>query len=189
MVINEALIGSSKEVLTIFLIPFGGGIPAGVVLAQARGLEWPLMMLLYFISDLILACVFEPIMHMFIRKMEKTPRLKLFMEEYKKSLIKSGIKLSSHAGPFSLIGVSIGVDPMTGRVAAKTAGHGFISGWAIAITGDMIFFSLIMASTLWLNNLLGNGALTAIIIMIAMIGLPMLIDKIRSTKKINTNSV
>jgi hypothetical protein len=40
---------------------------------------------------------------------------------------------------------------MTGRAAAKAAGHGFLPGWAIAITGDMIYFVVLMASTLWLQ--------------------------------------
>ena len=55
------------DVVVIYLIPFGGGIPAGVMLAQSRGIEWPMMMFLYFISDVILACAFEPIMLLLIR--------------------------------------------------------------------------------------------------------------------------
>lgn len=170
---------SAKEVFMLFLIPIGGGIPAGVVLANARGIEWPVMLILYFFSDLVLACVFEPLMYIFIRLARHSTKLNQFASAYKESLRRSGFKYGLTSGPFALIVISLGVDPMTGRVAAKTAGHGFLSGWAIAITGDMVFFSLIMASTLWLNNILGDGTMTAVIIMIAMISLPMLIDRWR----------
>jgi hypothetical protein len=61
-----SLIPSSSQlpalfsVLKLFLIPVGGGIPAGVLLARAGGLAWPVTTLLYLLSDLILVLAFEP---------------------------------------------------------------------------------------------------------------------------------
>ena len=69
-------------------------------------------------------------------------------------------------GPFTLIVIAFGVDPMTGRAAALAAGHGFVTGWVIAITGDMFFYALIAYSTIQLNNVLGDGTLTAVLIMV-----------------------
>ncbi len=77
-----------------------------------------------------------------------------------------------------LIMIAFGVDPMTGRAAALAQGHGFITGWAVAIAGDMIFFSLIMASTLWLNDYLGDGTWAAVIIMMLMLVIPPLIRRL-----------
>ena len=119
-------------VLTLFLIPVGGGIPAGVLLARARGIGWPAMELLYFISDVLIA---------------------------------------------------FGVDPMTGRTAAHAAGHGFLSGWTLAITGDMMYFTVIMVSTLWLNSVLGDGTKTMVIILIAMFAVPELIKRWRERRR------
>src|SRR5712671_1123593 len=53
-------------VLLLFLIPIGGGIPAGVLMAHARGISWPVMLALYFASDVILACCFEPPLRLLI---------------------------------------------------------------------------------------------------------------------------
>lgn len=183
MTLPEGLFSSATEVLTLFLIPIGGGIPAGVILAKTRGLHWQITALLYFISDLILACVFEPLMHGFIRLAKNSRPLTLWAETYKASLAKTGFRYGIKSSPLSLILLSFGVDPMTGRAAALAAGHGFIPGWTLAITGDMVFFALIMASTLWLDNLLGDGTLTAVIIMVAMIGVPMLIDRWKNRHK------
>jgi len=61
-------------------------------------------------------------------------------------------------------------------------GHGFFAGWAIAITGDMFYFALIMVSTLWLNSILGNGTWTTIIIMAGMFILPELIKRWRERR-------
>lgn len=169
------------QVLLLFVIPIGGGIPAGVVLANSKGFGWPLMMFIYIISDLILAVVFEPLMHT-LRKSQFFLKLnQTFKNQLRNSILKNSI---SSPGPMTLIAISFGVDPMTGRVATYLAGHSFLSGWTLTIIGDMFFFTLVMASTLWLNNILGDGMLTAVIITILMIGIPMLIKKIRGESTI-----
>lgn len=60
------------SVLMFFLIPVGGGIPAGVLLASAKGLAWPMTAGLYFVSDVILAIAFEPILRLLIMWGEKS---------------------------------------------------------------------------------------------------------------------
>ena len=50
------------SVLKLFVIPVGGGIPAGVMLAQAQGVAWPVTAVLYLVSDILLAVVFEPVL-------------------------------------------------------------------------------------------------------------------------------
>ena len=174
---TEVFPSGSGEVFALFLIPIGGGIPAGVILAKTHAILWPTMALLYFLSDLVLAVTFEPLMHVFFYFAKRSPFLRRWAETYRKLMEKSGVKYSRTSGPFALVALSFGVDPMTGRAASRAIGHGFFAGWAMAICGDMIFFTLIMASTLWLDNILGDGTLTAIIIMAGMIGVPILIER------------
>ncbi len=176
--LTETLTNSLK-VLSLFIIPVGGGIPAGILVAQAKGLVWPLTLFIYLISDIMLAFVFEPLMHLFLKLTKNSRFFTRWREAHVTSLKKMGFKYGLNASPLSLIMISFGVDPMTGRAAAKVAGHGFITGWAIAITGDMIFFSVIMVSTLWLNSVLGDGTWTAIIIMVLMFAVPALIRKLK----------
>lgn len=91
------------EVLMLFLIPIGGGIPGGVVLAQKYGIAWPMMALLYFISDVILACVFEPVLLLFIAGGKRISSLKKFNEVMKKSMSMSIMRYGTNLGPLSLI--------------------------------------------------------------------------------------
>jgi len=170
------------QVLVIFLIPFGGGIPAGVLMAQSKGIQWPIMMLLYLISDIILACVFEPILMLFMAAGKRIPFLMRVSEAFKLTIKKMTKLYGNSTGVFALIMIAFGVDPMTGRAVAVAAGHGFIAGWMIAIAGDMMYFTLLMVSTLWLNSIIGDGTTTMLIIMACMILLPMLIRKIRQNK-------
>jgi hypothetical protein len=54
------------------------------------------------------------------------------------------------SGVLALIMIAFGVDPMTGR--------------AVAVAGDMIYFTLLMVSTLWLKSVIGDGTWTMLII-------------------------
>ena len=167
------------DVLMLFIIPVGGGIPGGVILARNRGLSWPVMMILYFISDVMLACVFEPVMRLIIKMCQGYPFFIRMSETFKKITQKSMAHYGHSSGPLALIMIAFTVDPMTGRAAAVAAGHGFIAGWAVAIAGDMIYFILLMLSTLWLNSILGDGTWTMIIILALMILLPVVVRRFR----------
>jgi hypothetical protein len=154
-----------------------------VILAQKRGFSYLLMAFLYFISDVVLAFVFEPLMLLAIHGGKKSPRISRINATLKKAnermLTKSGIK----PGPFFLVMFAFGADPMSGRAATKAAGHGVVSGWTIAILGDMLSFLVVMASTLWLNHLLGDGTLATVIIMVAMIVIPSIVRRVREKLK------
>jgi hypothetical protein len=170
---------SAWKVLVVFLIPFGGGIPGGVLLAKNYQIAWPYMMLLYFISDLILACVFEPVLRLCIL-FGKDKRFFTRLSEAFKLMVKKTIShYGDHTGPLALILIAFGVDPMTGRAAAIATGHGFVVGWMIAIAGDMIYFTLLMVSTLWLNGIIGDGNTTMLVILGLMIALPVIIRRVR----------
>jgi hypothetical protein len=49
-----------------FLLPVGGGIPAGVLLAHANGLAWPITTGLYLVSYVVLAIAFDPILRILV---------------------------------------------------------------------------------------------------------------------------
>jgi hypothetical protein len=167
------------EVLVLFLIPVGGGIPAGVVLAQRYGFAWEMMAILYFVSDVILACVFEPLMILFVRASRRSPRWAKVREALARSTGQTISRYGIKPGPFTLVWITFGTDPMTGRSVAFAAGHGFLTGWALTIAGDMLFFLVLMASTLWLNNVLGNGTVAALVITVAMMAIPPLVRRLR----------
>ena len=177
----------SWGVLSLFLIPVGGGIPAGVLLARSRGIGWPAMEVLYLVSDVILACAFEPVMHLVSAAAKRVPRLARVTDALRRVTRQTTDLYGSTGGPFTLIMIAFGVDPMTGRAAAAAAGHGFVSGWTLAITGDMIYFTVIMASTLWLNSILGDGRVTTAVILVLMFVAPLLIRRWKNRRGWDSN--
>ena len=187
--ISEQIIGSDQttsimfSVLKLFIIPVGGGIPAGVMLAQTKGLAWPITTGLYLVSDIALAIAFEPILRILATVVSKVSFLARFSVVLKSVTARSVAHISgTSTGPLALIMISFGVDPMTGRTTAHAAGHGFIAGWAFAIAGDMLYFAVIALTTLRLNAYFKDPNTTMLIVLGAMFVMPVLIRYIRSTK-------
>ena len=169
------------SVLKLFLIPVGGGIPAGVILAQAKEVAWPVTALLYLVSDIILAFLFEPVLRLLAFICSKIPFLSRAAAAMKAATARSVHHMSgTGAGPIGLIMISFGVDPMTGRASAHAAGHGFLAGWVFAIAGDMLYFVVIAVSTLKLNTVIKDPNMTSLIILIAMFSIPSIIKIVRS---------
>ena len=171
------------DIFLLFTVPIGGGIPGGVLLAQSRGISWPVMMGLYLLSDMALACVFEPLMLLFIRLFSHVNLIQTVAKAFSLALERSVARYGHATGPFALIMVAFGVDPMTGRAAAKAAGHGFITGWMIAIAGDMMYFTVLMVSTLWMREILGDGTVAMFVILILMMVIPGMIRKFRARSR------
>lgn len=170
------------SVLKLFIIPVGGGIPGGVLLAKTLGLVWPVTALLYLVSDILLAVAFEPVLRLLALLCSKVSFLTRVSILLKAATARSVSHIGGPgAGPLALVMIAFGVDPMTGRASALAAGHGFITGWAIAISGDMLYFAVIAICTLELNTYIKDPNTTMFIILGAMLIVPMLIRRIRSS--------
>ena len=172
-------------VLMLFLLPFGGGIPGGVLLAQAKGLPWPVTAGLYLLSDVILALVLEPVLWLLVRLGSRIPALTQAMIVMQAAMARSlALFKGTGAGPITFILIAFGLDPMSGRAVALAAGHGFLLGWAFAIAGDMLYYGTVALTTLKLNTFVKDPGTTISIVLLAMFAIPMVIAILRSRGKI-----
>ena len=164
----------------LFLLPVGGGIPAGVLLARTKGLAWPVTAGLYLVSDIVLALAFEPVLQLLAWLGGKVPFLARFSARMKASMALATARFSgAGAGPIALVLFSFGADPMSGRAAALAAGHGFLMGWTFAIAGDMLYYAVIAVSTLRLSRCFRDPDTAMWIVLAAMIAVPLIIRSFR----------
>lgn len=171
-------------VFKLFLLPVGGGIPAGVLLARTQGLAWPVTAGLYLVSDVVLVLMFEPVLRLFAAVIGNIPFLARFSAALKAAMARSVAHVSgTSTGPLALVMIAFGVDPMTGRATALASGHGFLAGWAFAITGDMLYFAVIALTTLRLNSYFKDPNTTMLIVLAAMFLVPMLVRKLRDHRE------
>lgn len=174
------------SVLMLFLLPVGGGIPAGVLMARAKGFDWPLTAGLYLVSDVILALAFEPVLRLLVVLGRKVPFLARLSVAMKVAMARSAAHFGgTAAGPVSLVMIAFGVDPMTGRASALAAGHGFVAGWSFAIVGDLLYYAVIAITTLRLNAYVRDPNKTVLVVLGAMILVPLLVRWVRSRPRIS----
>ena len=154
------------------------------MLAQTKGLAWPITAGLYFASDVMLALAFEPVLRLLVLLGGKVSFLARLSATIKVTMARSMAPFSgTGSGPLTLVMISFGVDPMTGRASALAAGHGFLTGWAFAFAGDMLYYAVIALTTLRLNMYFRDPNTTMWIVLGAMIVVPMMVSYFRSRQK------
>jgi hypothetical protein len=166
-------------VFLVFVTQIGAGIPLGVLMARNAGLPPVAMAGLYLASDVVLAVTMEPILALLRwlgQRVEFLGRLGNRLSRFSGA---AGLQGGGVRGPLGLILFSFSVSPTAGRAASEAAGHGFVSGWTLAIIGDMAYFALVMASTLWVSSLFGDDRLTIGAVLLATWLVPMLIRRMR----------
>src|SRR5437763_1531453 len=166
-------------VFLIFVLPTIVGIPLGVIMARDAALDPLLTAGLYFASDLVLAVTAEPMLAGLRWVARRVPFLDRLGSRLARLTEATGLQEGGARGPLGLILVSFTVNPLAGRAAAAAAGHGFFSGWALAIIGDMIYFALIMASTLWISSVFSNDRLAIGVVLIVAFLAPIVLRRLR----------
>jgi hypothetical protein len=166
-------------VFLMFLMPVGGGIPLGVLMARDAGVSPLLTAGLYFVSDVVLAFTAEPMVALLRWLSRHVPFLARVGQRLGSLTGTAGLRDEGMRGPLGLVLVSFSISPTTGRAAAAAAGHGFISGWTLAILGDMAYFGLLMASTLWVSSVFGDDRLTIGLVLVATWVIPLMIRRAR----------
>jgi hypothetical protein len=163
----------------LFLVPVGGGIPLGVLMARDAGVSPLITALLYLASDVVIAVFAEPWLA-FLRWIgQRISFLGRVGERLSRLSGGAGLKDGGARGPLGLVLVSFTTSPTMGRAATSAAGHGFFTGWSLAIAGDMLYFVLVMASTLWISGLLGDERVTIGAVLVATWVLPTLLRRVR----------
>ncbi|MFN8526205.1 MAG: hypothetical protein U0821_24150 [Chloroflexota bacterium] len=164
----------------LFLIPVGGGIPSGVLMARDADAPIVLTALLYLISDVVQAVLAEPQLLILAALGRRVTVLGRLGQWFMRASETTGLNDGGRRGPLRLILVSFAIDPFTGRAAAAASGHGFVSGWTLAIAGDMIYFAVLAASTLWLSAILGDERMTVGAVLLIMVFGPRLVQRLVS---------
>ena len=168
-------------VFLVFVTQIGAGIPLGVLMARNAGISPVAMAGLYMASDVVLAVTMEPILALLRwlgQRVEFLGRLGNRLSRFSGA---AGLQGGGVRGPLGLILFSFSVSPTAGRAASEAAGHGFVSGWTLAIIGDMFYFGLVMASTLWASSVFGDDRLTIGAVLLGTWLVPMLIRRVRGS--------
>jgi hypothetical protein len=163
-------------VLLLFCIPGGMGIPPGVLLGHQGGLGPIVMSVLYFASDVVLAFVFEPLL-VVVAALARRLALVRRIAHAGLAAIARTMPAGGTSAPIGVALTAFGAGLPFGRALAAGAGFGLISSWLYTIAGDMMYFGLGMASTLWFDNLLGDPRTAALAGLAVMFVVPAVVRR------------
>jgi hypothetical protein len=170
--------GGSAGALLLFCIPGGLGIPPGVLLGARDGLGPLRMTALYLVSDVVLAALFEPMLRALAMASRRVPALARAGDALLVALGRT-MPAGSVAGPAGVALTGFGAGLPFGRAVAAGAGYGPGRGWGLTIAGDLVYFWLGMASTLWVQNLVGDPRTAALAALALMLALSFAIRRVR----------
>jgi hypothetical protein len=166
-------------VFLVFATQIGAGIPIGVLMARDAGLGWLQTAGLYVVSDVLLAVITEPMLLVLRWLAARVDWLAAFGRRLSRLSGATGLSDGRVKGPLGLVLFSFIFAPAPARAASEAAGHGPISGWTLAIIGDMIYFGVVMGSTLAVIQVFGDNRLTIAPVIIGAWLLPMLVQRLQ----------
>jgi hypothetical protein len=166
-------------VLLLFCIPGGVGIPPGVLLGHGDGLGALFMTVLYFFSDVFLAAFFEPLLQVLAFVSRYVPRLQRAGELLIRA-ITATMPAGSLAGPTGVVLTGFGAGLPFGRALASAAGYALVTGWLLTIAGDMLYFVMGMASTIWFQGMFGDPRMAAVAALVVMLVVPLALRRFRA---------
>jgi len=165
-------------VLILFCIPGGVGVPPGVLLAKQAGIGPAMTTNLYVLSDVLMACVFEPMLRGLAMAARRLPRLARIRDAYAVALVRV-MPRGTLAGPGGIVLTGFGMGLPFGRALAALAGYGLVAGWCLTMAGDVLYFLIGLVSTLWFGGLFGDQRMAALAGMAVMVVVAVAVHRLR----------
>jgi hypothetical protein len=170
--------GPVMLVLALFFAPVGPGIPAGVLLARHVPLNPVATFGLYALSDVVAALVCHPLFTL-LRRHGKRVRPIRWLGRRMLALAMLGVRkpdpqaATGVAPALSRIAtVGFGVDVYTAGLVATGLPVPRLPGWASAIAGDLVWFALLLGTSMAAASVADDDRVIALAMIVAMIVIP-----------------
>ena len=180
--------GPTMLVFALFWAPIGPGIPAGVLLARHVPLHPAFTFGLYAFSDVLGAAVCHPafvgLRHLG-RRVNAVRRFGRKMLAF--AMLGSGVPSIDHLRTggaqrrtpalFRIATVGFGVDVYTAGLLAIGLAVPRIPGWVSAIVGDLLWFALLLGTSIATASVVDDDRVIGLVVLIAMIAIPRLVRR------------
>jgi hypothetical protein len=187
--------GAALLVFALFWSPVGPGIPAGVLLARHAGLPPLATFGLYTLSDVLGALISHPTFALVRRVGGRVPILRRLGGWFLKlALIGSGTSAVNPPPPepgsppgapraalpalFRIGTVGFGVDVYTAGMLVAGLPVSRLTGWGAAIAGDLVWFALLLGTSLATAAIVDDDRVVGIVVLVAMVVIPVVARRI-----------
>lgn len=167
--------GAIGLVLALFFAPIGPGIPAGVLLARHIALAPAATFGLYALSDAVAAMVCHPLFTLMRRHGRRVKPIR-WIGRRMLSFAMIGVRPPERAGVGPALSriatVGFGVDIYTAGMLATGLPVPPLSGWLSAIIGDLLWFAVLLGTSVLAAGIADDDRFIGVVMIIAMIALP-----------------
>jgi len=171
--------GPTALVFALFWAPVGPGIPAGVLLAHHLRLAPPVTFGLYTLSDVLAVLILNPIYSWLRTHGRRIPAIrKVGRRVLALAMIGTGrpatAELSGRLAPalFRVATVGFGVDIYTAGALATGLPIPRLPGWAAAITGDVLWFAVLLGSSIAAASVFDDERVIAVVVIAVTLIVP-----------------
>jgi hypothetical protein len=177
--------GPIMLVFALFWTPIGPGIPAGVLLARHVPLNPSVTFGLYALSDVLAAVVVHPLF-VLLRRHGRRVRAIHWLGRRFMGLVMLGLPRSraAHDGArlapmlFRIATVGFGADVYIGGLVATGLPVPRLSGWASAIAGDLVWFALLLATSVLAASIADDDRFIGLVVLVAMVAIPQIAKRV-----------
>jgi len=165
-------------VFVIFLIPWGPGAPAGIVLAHREGLSPALILLLYVLSDVVTAIILEPLVRLLRSRGSRSRFGSMVLDSFNRLGSITRVTSGRFGLPLGLFTFTFATDFFTASVVSTGISMGRILAWACIICGDVAWFVIILLATLGIASFLSDDRILFVATLLLGFALPPLMRRI-----------
>lgn len=166
------------SVFLLFLVPWGAGPVAGIVLARKDGLPIPFTIGLYLLADVVTAIVLEPLVQLLRRQGTRTTFGRRILESVGKLGSVTQVTSGRLGMPLGLYTFCFATDFFTSAIVSTGLPMRRMIAWIAIIAGDVTWFLILFLASLGIASFLSDDRVLFVFTLVLGFALPPLLRRV-----------
>lgn len=171
------------QVFMLFLLPWGPGAAAGIILARKVGLSLGLILGLYVLSDVVTAIILEPLVQQLRARGEKSRVGKALLSSVERLGTMTRVAEGRFGLPLSLFVFTFATDFFTAAIVSTGLVMWRVVAWTSIILGDVTWFVILLLATIGIASFLSDDRVLFVVTMALGLALPPLIRRLFARRR------
>lgn len=166
------------SIFLLFLIPWGAGPMAGIVLAHKEGLPIPFTIGLYVLADVVTAIALEPLVQLLRRHGTRSTLGRKILESVAKLGSVTRVTSGRLGMPLGLYTFCFATDFFTSAIVSTGLPMRRVIAWVAIIGGDVTWFLILFLASLGIASFLSDDRLLFVFTLVLGFALPPLLRRV-----------
>lgn len=176
--VQHLVVSGWFQVFLLFLLPWGPGAAAGIILARKVELSAGATIGLYVLSDVVTAFILEPLVQQLRTRGEKSRIGRTVLSSVSRVGTLTQVSTGRFGPPLSLFIFTFATDFFTAGIVSTGLTMWRVVAWISIIAGDVIWFLIIYLAAIGIASFMSDDRVLFVVTMLLGFGLPPLIRRI-----------